>query len=377
MAGSMRPGKRPGTWEIRVELARDPITQKRRWRSKTLACSERTASRELARLVVEVGGMDLADMTGGTVGDLFTRWLEHLEVRGRERSTIYGYRIKWRLAEAALGPLPVIAITPSRVDALYDQLRRDGVGTGSIRHLHAMLRAMFGQAKRWRMITSNPIADATAPTHHKPEAEAPTVDVVRALIAAAAADDPAMAAFIRVSATLGTRRGETLALRWSDIGEDVIHVGASITEVHDGKGVERKSTKTHAVSDLPVDAGTVQMLADLKLESKRRALAAGVPWNADGYMFTEDPTGHRPWALDHASKRFSRLRATVPGAESVRLKDLRTYVATSLVDSGADVRTAQSRLRHSSAQTTQAHYLARRRPSEERAAEALGAALDG
>lgn len=377
MAGSMRPGRRPGTWELRVELARDPITKKRRWRSKTVTGSERHASRELARLVVEVGGMDLADSSGGTVSDLYATWIEHLEARGRERATIYGYRTKWRLVEDILGPLPVVAVTPQRIDAAYTELQRRGSNPASICHLHAILRAMFGQARRWRMIDTNPVSDATPPTHYAPEAVAPDVEIVRDLIAAAAADDLTLAAFIRVSATLGTRRGETLALRWCDIGEDSIRVEASITEVHDGRGVERKSTKTHAASDLPIDAGTVAMLADLRRESKVRALAAGVPWSADGYLFTDDPTGERPWALDYASKRFSRLRARVPGAEIVRLKDLRTYVATSLVDSGADVRTAQARLRHRSPQTTQKHYLARRKPAEAVAAEALGAALDG
>jgi integrase len=377
MAGSMRPGRRPGTWELRVELAPDPITHKRRWRSRTVTGNERQASRDLARLVVEVGGMDLAAATGGTVADLFSRWISHLETRGRERSTLYGYRVKWRLVEDILGPLPVVAVSPSRIDAIYDTLRAAGTGTGSIQHLHAMLRSMFGQAKRWRMIDSNPISDATPPSHRKPDAVAPTAEVVRSLIAAAATDDPKLAAFIRVSATLGTRRGETLALRWCDVRDSEIWVGAAISEVHDGRGVERKGTKTHAASWLPVDTGTVQMLHDLELASKRVALATGVPWNPEGYAFTDDPTGEEPWSLDHASKRFARLRATVPGAETVRLKNLRTYVATSLVDAGTDIRTAQARLRHASAQTTQAHYLARRKPAEDRAAEALGQALDG
>jgi integrase len=375
--GTMRPGKREGTWELRVEIARHPVTKKRRWRSRTIIGSERTASRELARFTVEVGGLDLVDMEGGSVEHLFNRWIEHLEVRGRTRGTLYSYRRRWLLVSETLGSMPVDAVTPSRIDALYDRLSRDGVPTGSMAKVHSTLRAMFSQAVRWRMIDRNPVKDATPPSHYRPDAVAPDVEVVRALIAAAAPNDLALAVAIRVSATLATRKGETLALRWCDIGSDTIRVAASMTEVPDGRGAERKSTKTHASADLPVDAGTLRMLADLQLESKRAALAAGVPWNSDGFVFTGDPTGSRPWSLDHFSKRFQRLRSTVPGAEQVRLKDLRTYVATSLVDADTDIRTAQARLRHRSPQTTQGHYLARRKPAEERAAQTLGAALDG
>lgn len=378
MAGSMRPGKRAGTWELRVELARDPLTRKRRWRSKIVTGSERQASRELARLVVEVGGLDLTDATGGTVAELFERWIKHIESRGRTRSTIYGYRTKWRLCSGSLGTLPVAATSPQRIDAVYTELQNRGVQAASIRHLHAMLRAMFEQARRWRMVSSNPVSDATAPPHHRPEPVAPTVEQVRALIGAAEDnEDLALAVYVRLSATLGTRRGETLAIRWSDIGDDAIRVDGAISVVADGRGAERKPTKTHASGEIPVDAGTLAMVEKLRLRARTRALSVGTTLLEDGFVFSDDADGERPWTPDFASKQFARLRAQVPGAEHVRLKDLRTYVATSLVDVGADVKTAQARLRHRSPQTTQQHYLARRKPAEERAAEQLGAALDG
>lgn len=378
MGGTKRPGRRPGSWELRVEIARDPVSGRRRWKSQTFYGNQRQASSELARMEARFGGLDRQAEIGGTVEELFERWVQHLEGRGLERSTIYGYQRKWAVVRDRLGPLPVAAISPFRIDSLYDELRREQVGTGQIRALHAVLRAMFSQARKWRMLSDNPFEDATPPSHHRPDTQAPDVDTVRALIEAALnAGDLMLAALIRVSATLATRRGETIALRWCDIGDGSIRVAASITEVPDGRGMERKSTKTHAIADLPVDANTLEMLETLQREAKKLSLAAGVPWNPEGYVFTNDPTGETPWTLDHSSKRFSRLRETVPGAEKVQLKHLRSFVATALVDNNADIRTAQARLRHRSPQTTQAHYLARRKPAEERAAEALGAALDG
>ncbi len=104
----------PGSWELRVELARDPGTGKRRWKSRTVHGNEKQASRELARLVVEVGGLDVAEMSGGTVNDLGMRWLKHLAARGRERSTLYNYRLHLDAVAPHLGDLPVGAVTGSR-----------------------------------------------------------------------------------------------------------------------------------------------------------------------------------------------------------------------------------------------------------------------
>lgn len=372
----MRPGRRPGTFEIRVELAPDPVTGQRRWKSRTIVANQKQAARELARMLVEVGGLDLAESTGGTMSHLFGTWIKHLRARGRAESTLYGYQKKWATIAPYLGALPVVAVTPQRIDAAYDQLIAAGHGTGNIAHIHRTVRAMLGQAEAWQMIERNPAAFATPPDHHTPEPTAPEPDVVRALIDAARDESLAMACYLRLSATLGTRRGETLAIRWCDIGVDAIEVSAAMIDVP-GQPMQRKATKTHATGAIPVGQATLAMLAELRAEVEERAEMFGVVLPADAYVFSDEPDGRRPWLPDHASKVMARVRARVPGGEQVSLKHLRAYVATRLVDADVDVRSAQARLRHRSSQTTQRHYTARRSAAEARAAQVLDDSLDG
>lgn len=58
--------------------------------------------------------------------------------------------------------------------------------------------------------------------------------MVRAVLEAAERQELALACLLRVSGTLGTRRSETLALRWSDIGDDHIVIDRALTQCPTG-----------------------------------------------------------------------------------------------------------------------------------------------
>ena len=68
-------------------------------------------------------------------------------------------------------------------------------------------------------------------------------------------------------------------------------------------------------------------------------------------MFSFDPDGTRPWRPDVVTHRFARLREQV-GLPTVRLHDLRHYVATRLLAGGVAVSTVAGRLGHARTSTT-------------------------
>lgn len=138
-----------------------------------------------------------------------------------------------------------------------------------------------------------------------------------------------------------------------------------------------KPTKTHAAGPIPADDTTLEMLQRLRARAERRAERVGIKFNPEGYIFTDDPSGAVPWIPNRVTHQVQRLRSRVPGAEEVTVKSLRAFVATTLVDLDVDVRSAQSRLRHSQASTTLAFYSARRNAPEVAAARAIGTVLDG
>jgi len=91
-------------------------------------------------------------------------------------------------------------------------------------------------------------------------------------------------------------------------------------------------------------------------------------------VFSHDPGGAVPWAPDHVTKSFQRLRESV-GLGAVRLHDLRHFAATSLLAAGVPIRTVSGRLGHANAATTLGVYAHFIEASDQQAANLLAAAI--
>jgi integrase len=84
----------------------------------------------------------------------------------------------------------------------------------------------------------------------------------------------------------------------------------------------------------------------------------------------------RPTRPDVMTHRWARLRATVPGAEKVRLHDLRHHAATQFVTEGVDVREVMRRLGWTTLATAQ-RYIHAVDEADAAAADAMERALGG
>ena len=152
-----------------------------------------------------------------TFAGLLTRWLDHIEARGRAPKTLLENRRMAAIASERLGTKELRKLKASDFDAFYDQLGRDGLSATSIRRYHSVCSASLNQAVRWGLLERSPVAQASPPTVDRHEPDAPTPEEVRLLIETAEAKDPDLAALLFLAATTGCRRGELCGLRWSDI----------------------------------------------------------------------------------------------------------------------------------------------------------------
>ena len=220
----------------------------------------------------------------------------------------------------------------------------------------------------------------------------PTPDQLSTLVKAAEADDPVLATAVALAALTGARRGELVALRWSDIDltKGRVRIARSLTvsrgEQHIGP------TKTHQVRDLALDPVCIEVLRqtvglhDRSVGPGRLATGAR-PICAHVQRQRRDPgqPGHPHARVRQAVRALEKpalveLKKTKPKAKRTdlapgerwpfRFHDLRHFSVTTLIAAGVDVRTVADRHGHARATMTLDRY-AHALPERDREAAGL------
>jgi len=355
--------QRGNRFQVRVYAGRDPRTGKRRHLYGT-APNRRAAGQLENELNAQAARITPAT---ATLDHLLDRWLEVARHAPSTRHVIVGQLN--RHVRPDLGALNIADVTTERLDRYYVQLEREGLGPGSIRRLHGNIKAAFAQAVRWGWLDRNPATGARLPAQPHPVPVFPPRDQLRRLLENAPDD---FARFLRLVAVTGMRRGEACALRRTDLDLDagVIRKARAISH-----GVERQ-TKTGARYGIAVGPSTVETLRTQLADMDTRASELGVTCPPDAFVFSDEPDCSRPWTPDAVTHRMHRLSEKLGIEPPVRLKDLRDFMVTSLLESGQSVRTAAGRAGHARATTTLTHYAAWVPASDAAAADQLDALLD-
>ena len=355
MAGSMRQRGRD-SWQLRVHAGRDPLNGRKRYLERTFRGTKREASKALAALIVEAERLTPQAAKKGTVEDLLREWLEHASSSFSPRTVSTTRQYMETAIIPGIGAIPVAKLTPADLDRFYRQLLKHGAGHGpyapaTIRRVHGIVRRALTQGVRWGWISHNPAVDASPPRVPVKELSPPTPEQLVRLFRLAEERDPALAAFILLAASSGARRGELIALRWSDVDLDraVLRIERGIV-LADGDLIEQ-GTKTHQSRRVTLDADTVAALEDHRERAEEVAHSAGTAITKKSFVFSREVDGSAPWRPDSTSRAF-RMLCEQGGISGVRLHDLRHYVATRLLASGIDVRTVAGRLGHRNPATT-------------------------
>jgi integrase len=290
---------------------------------------------------------------------------------------MYGYRRLVKQLPSGFLRQPLKKVTPALVDDLYRHLSSVGSHKpATVIRFHAVLRAAFNQAERWGWIERNPVERATPPRVRAHEIRPPIVDDVLAVIdAALQSRNPENALVLRLLAATGCRRGEVCGLQWGDVDFDhdpvTVTIRRAVVEV--GGSLTVQGTKTHAQRTVGLDEDTAELLREQWKVGVELGLAAGVPPQAEDYVFAREPGVREPMPPSRISQAWRRL-ATTTGVKA-RLHDLRHLQASLLLDAGEAVTVVAARLGHRDTSTTLKVYAHLMPGADQRAAEVVGRAL--
>lgn len=380
-----------GHWQLRVFVGVDPASGRPLQRSATFHGGERDAAKELARMVTDVESGKV-DHTRITVGQLLDEWLTHISSTRRPTTLHEASRSIEKKIRPALGHIRLDKLGPADLDAWYTRWLADGLSGSSVRRLHAVLSAALNTAERWGWIAISPARRSRPPIARPTAIRVPTPDQLTKLIQSAEATDPVLATAIALAALTGARRGELVALRWSDVdlegGSVQIERSISIVEgnVHEGP------TKTHAARRVALDRFGVEVLRRHRTAAEALAGQAESPLIDDAYVLSPNANGARPTSPNTLTSRFAALcrkteslarkDAAASGREQVgmdqwrfRFHDLRHFSVTTLIAAGVDVRTVAERHGHARATMTLDRYAHALPERDREAAGVLGRAL--
>ena len=349
-------------------------------------------------------------------------WLRDYAEQNLDATTVATYK---RLLKAhilpVIGHLKLSKVQPNHLNKLYYTLlheRKDGKEGGyapkTIKHIHNIISVIYSTAMKWNIVLDNPCDRVDIPK------QTPTRDKIKyfnieqterfiALLdkdyittcnAHDRIDDTGKAyhvaeysetrklptqfkLFFLLAVYGGMRRGEILALEWSDL--DFIQRSVSITKsttIVDGKPLTKGPKTRSSVRVVSVPAFIMELAKEWKIEQLKYRMAIGSQWIGENHIFIQ--WNGKQMHPDTPYKTFKRIikryNKTVKD-ESDKLPDiplhgLRHTSATLLISQNVDVRTVSGRLGHAQTSTTMDIYSHALKEMDEKAADALDQLLN-
>ena len=263
-----------------------------------------------------------------TVEQWCATWIDGYKVN--RASTVRQARTHIKHITAEFGDVPLTAVRPSHVKTWVASLK-DGFEPSYVFALHSRLSQILGDAVHDGYLPRNPCSRRTSPPMGKQKPYVATTAQVWALHDAM---PDHLRAAVLLGAFVGLRVSEVSALRVSDV--DFIR-----GIVHPVQQWPAKPLKTDG------SAQPIPIPGDLAL-----LLSASVQRYPSLMMVTRGVAGTDapPWVIE---REVRAARATIEGLpDEFSFHDLRHYLASLLIASGADIKTVQARMRHGSARTT-------------------------
>jgi integrase len=312
------------------------------------------------KLAKRRGELDDLDAGRESLSSFVSEWWRLHAERHLTEKTRRQYR-DWldRHVVPELGSHQLRRLTPLLLQEWSDSLLASGVGSESVRKMLGMLQGILERAVTWGRIKVNPARAVKKPPSSRRRTVYPlSPSQVEALRSKVASQEDAT--LLSVLAYGGVRPGEALALRWADVGEQVIRVDKAVAL---GTVKDTKNSKHR----------TVRMLRPLARDLAEWRLACGRPSDS-ALVFPHEDGG--VWR-EHTYKNWVR-RVYHPAAEAIGLGrhrpyDLRHSLASLLFAEGRNPAEIAEQMGHTvqTLLSTYTHVIEELRGSPRQSAETL------
>ncbi len=345
------------SWTIVVDLGNDPVTGKRKQHWQSVKGTKKQAEKVLNELLSNMEKGAYIRPTKRTMADFLKQWLNDYVQTNTAPSTAIRYAgiIHGHLIPN-LGHFALTELMPANIQNYYSYAlqegRLDGKGGLSphtVKHHHRVLSESLNHAVKWGIISRNVAAAVDPPRPTKKEMK--IIDVIEAaklLEEASQFEAKSGLPYHNIFYTAlhtGMRRGEILALRWSDIDLNLttISVARSLQCLRNGS-LEFREPKT------PKSRRTIAMtpslsikLRDYKISQEAFKIITGKPLTQNDLIFSR--ADGSPISPNTVSPAFAKI-AKRAGLK-LRMHDLRHTHASLMLKAAVHPKIVSERLGHS------------------------------
>jgi integrase len=282
-----------------------------------------------------------------TLETFTTEWIASALAASDRKSTtkaMYAGVARVHIVGSHIGGLALDKVRPMHVEGWIVGLRAKGLAESTVRSAYTILRAILDTAVRDGALARNPAAVVKRPKVTAKESVFLTPEQVRALLESAKSSR--YAPLFKLLVNTGLRRGEALALRWSDIDfeDKLLRVRGTLTRV-DGDLIVTSTKTAKSRRSIPVSDGTEQLLKEIRKHQLEERLKAGSQWHQTPYVFTAEDG--RPCDPRNALRAL-KAAATKAGMDGVGLHTLRHSAATAMLTNGVPLKVVSEILGHAS-----------------------------
>ncbi len=292
------------------------------------------ANIEPAQMAANHQGMGSPAST--TVGAIVERWFAGHRKR-LQPGTEFDYAQRIRRDISKIAHVDAFALIQDRSilhDFYWTQL-----GPQNARNARTILHQAFEEAVLRKLIPENPARGQKLPPTRRLDKDIPTPEEVAKMILAAEEEDRRWGLFVKITATLGTRRGETCALRWEDfdaVRQRVLIRRAACVSAHVLTVKAPKSGRSRTLH-IPSE-GFWRGLEEVS--APHDFLFRGWARDPGRRREMERRGDEKPWHVYTASRRFGRMVRRIglvsENGRHYGLHSLRHFVATQLYNRAKD-----------------------------------------
>jgi integrase len=295
-----------------------------------------------------------------TLGEYLTTWINEVHANQLKASTLERYkRVINRYLIPELGAIKLQDLRPSHVQGFYTSLLTRSTVTGNplSPQTVTLIGAVLKKAIKYAvdvdgLIAVNPVSRVPLP---KGKGTIPTPWSIQELNTFLdVARSHRLFFFFRLSAFTGARRGELLALKWSDFDGTAITISKNRL-MAGNQVIEQNSTKggTNGQRRVPLDRETIELFNVHRVNQLKERMALGENWQETGYVFVQE--NGLPLYPHTPSDLFKKL-LNKAGLRPTRLHDQRHLHATELLRLGEPLHVVANRLGHRDAMVTATIY---------------------